>query len=102
MKKKMEKWITVLLTAVLLMTLAGCGGGQDEIKDSQNNEEVSVEVPADTIEDSSGKILYFVVGNLGDLSYGDMGWWATQAVAEKYGYEYEVVEDGKVYIADNG
>lgn len=100
MKKKMEKWLALLLTAVMLMmTITGCGGGQEETKDAQSSEEgASTDAPADAPTDSStdtpGKILYFVVGNLGDLSYGDMGWWATQAVAEKYGYEYEVVEGG--------
>lgn len=87
MKRKTTKRITLLLAAVLVMTaLAGCG---KKAADTGNSQEAAANE-----EDSPGKILYFVVGNLGDLSYGDMGLWATQAVAEKYGYEYDVVEGG--------
>lgn len=95
MKKKVRRWIALVLAATLMMTLAGCGSGQEEGKEAQNAEgEVQTDAVQEPPADTPGKILYFVVGNLGDLSYGDMGWWATQAVAEKYGYEYEVVEGG--------
>ena len=77
-----KKMMALLLSTVILVTaLTACGA-----PDKKPAEKGGKETP--------GKILYFVIGNLGDLSYGDMGWWATQAVAEEYGYEYEVVEGG--------
>ncbi|WP_367931934.1 BMP family lipoprotein [Enterocloster citroniae] len=105
MKKMFQRGLA-LLTAVML--LSGCavptqtGNGSTEKNTQEKTQGKDKDVAKEKTQGSKeegeaaadGKILYFVVGNLGDLSYGDLGWWATQAVAEKYGYAYDVVEGG--------
>lgn len=91
MKNNIQKLLALVLAAALMMSMfAGCGSSSS----STTTESKANTTGESTEGGKKEKILYFVVGNLGDLSYGDMGWWATQAVAEKYGYEYDVVEGG--------
>ncbi len=42
--------------------------------------------------DEGGKLLFFAIGNLGDMGINDLGWYAAQNVADKYGLELTVVE----------
>ena len=100
MKHNIQKLLALMLAAVLAVAMfAGCSSSSaDTASDSTASSGETAPEQTDTSNsdapEKNEKILYFVVGNLGDLSYGDMGWWATQAVAEKYGYEYDVVEGG--------
>ena len=42
--------------------------------------------------DEGGKLLFFAIGNLGDMGINDLGWYAAQNVADKNGLVLTVVE----------
>lgn len=48
--------------------------------------------PAPNRAESGGKLLFFAIGNLGDMGINDLGWYASQELADKYNLELAVVE----------
>lgn len=86
----MKKIMAVLLTLVLVFSLAACnrpdsgdnkGSGDSDHSDNKGG-----------IDTSKG-IVYFC-RNLGDKGFNDNGWWGTQDAAEKYGMVANCIELG--------
>lgn len=68
----MKKQTIALLTGAMLATMSLAGTAQ--------------------AEESGGTLLFFAIGNLGDMGINDLGWKASQELAEKYDLELTVVE----------
>lgn len=77
----MKKLFAILLALVLVFSLVACGGKEAAADDS-----------AEQTEEKPG--IVYLCRNLGDLGFNDNGWWGTQEVAEKYGFEPAVIELG--------
>ena len=80
----MKKFLSVVLSICLVLTLAACGGSDESTVEGSQAEETSGEK----------KGIIYLCRNLGDKGFNDNGWWGTQEVAEKYGMEAAVVELG--------
>lgn len=89
----MKKRIALILFAAMMVTLlAGCGGGSDTA-DTGDSADTTAE---DTAGENgiTGKFLYIITDNLGDMGFRDNGLKGVQNVCDTYGCEYDVIELG--------
>ena len=94
-----RRFMGLLVAATLAVSLVGCGGGStEETTTAAATQEGSTEASGETSqgEDSleGKKLLFFAFQNIGDYGTNDLGYYAAQEIAEKYGIEMTLVEGG--------
>lgn len=94
----MKKILSLMLVLTLVIAVfAGCGNKNNDKTDNGTNTDTNDTNDDKKDDETTGekkKVLDFVVNNLGDFGFGDLGWEATQAVAEKYNLDAKVLEAG--------
>ena len=94
-----RRFMGLLTAAALVASLAGCGGSTEEAATTAATAGgTSTETSGETSggEDSleGKKLLFFAFQNIGDYGTNDLGYYAAQEIAEKYGIEMTLVEGG--------
>lgn len=92
----MKKRVALLLFAAMLAgMLAGCGGKTTPPAEDGGEKDATANGEEETPESNiTGKFLYIITDNLGDMGFRDNGLRGVQNVCATYGCEYDVIELG--------
>lgn len=92
----MKKRVALLLFAAMLAgMLAGCGGKTTPPAEDGGGKDASANGEGQAPESNiTGKFLYIITDNLGDMGFRDNGLRGVQNVCATYGCEYDVIELG--------
>ncbi|MBS5063637.1 MAG: BMP family ABC transporter substrate-binding protein [Hungatella hathewayi] len=102
--RNMKKIAALLLTAAMAVSMTGCGGGGTKATEAAGTEAPKTETQGDKTTDAvteaaeaagvkeGGKLLFFAIQNIGDYGINDLGYFASQDIAEKYGLDLTLVE----------
>jgi basic membrane protein A len=92
----MKKSFASLLSILLIITLlVACGGKKNVVYVGADKPTDDVDPKTDETKEYDGKILLFVSGNLGDLSFADLSKIAVDQFAAENNLELTVIEGGK-------
>ncbi|HWS29406.1 MAG TPA: BMP family ABC transporter substrate-binding protein [Clostridia bacterium] len=97
MKKLLALVMCVVMACGVLAACAPAANGNTETPAPADTAEPNggdAQTPAQPGDAAAegGKLLFFAIGNLGDMGINDLGWYASQELATKYNLELTVVE----------
>ena len=105
--RRSKRIVALLMAAAMVVSLAGCGSkgttapAEESRTEAQKTEaaktdpakpeEAKTEEGGETAKEG-GKLLFFAIQNIGDYGINDLGYFAAQDIAEKYGMDLTLVE----------
>lgn len=105
--RRSKRIVALLMAAAMVVSLAGCGSkgttapAEESRTEAQKTEaaktdpakpeEAKTEDGGETAKEG-GKLLFFAIQNIGDYGINDLGYFAAQDIAEKYGMDLTLVE----------
>ncbi len=100
--RRSKRIVALLMAAAMVVSLAGCGSkgttapAEESRTEAQKTEaaktdpakpeEAKTEDGGETAKEG-GKLLFFAIQNIGDYGINDLGYFAAQDIAEKYGMD---------------
>lgn len=92
----MKKALAMVLALVMCLGLVACAGSDSGSPPATTKASTDTKTPAaeSSGRAAEGKTMLYYTAYIGDFGLADMGWRATQAAQEKYGYDVTLVEYG--------
>mgnify|MGYP001133652261 CR=1 FL=1 len=92
----MKKALAMVLALVMCLGLVACAGSDSGSPPATTKASTDTKTPAaeSSGRAAEGKNKVYYTAYIGDFGLADMGWRATQAAQEKYGYDVTLVEYG--------